>query len=463
MKHSVNLIRIFILVVLLLASCGAPEQITPQPEEPAEVPVEEPMEEPVTLTVWYWGEQEAPGMKDFMEEAEKIYNEENPNITVDVVLQESETLYSAFRAAAEAGEGPDVQFFWGGVWTLEDAWLGNLTPLEDFIPEEELANIPAGQRVETFWDGEQYGWPFYQIGTFWAYNKKLFAEAGLDPEKPPETWDEWMESCDKLNAAGITPIGTGAKDGYVSAWLISYFGQQEFDGIEDLAKAISGESSLTEPKYAVFWHKLQEMIDHKCFNEDILSLDLYQGQNLFELEEAAMTNHVQPYIAVLERTMGADTVGIMRTPIHGSGKWAVTIGLPVQTLTIPVFSPHKQEAADFMVFLHRDDMMKLMYNKAGAVTPDLRFKSEWYDTVSDKTVQEWRGQYPLFWYQYFYPPVWEFEGVYGLSQLMLSGELTAEEAAQQWQELAEKNRRENPEQLEAYKKWVLPEEMFYPK
>ena len=457
-------LSLLVMASMILGACGGPGQPSAaQPEAPAatEAPAaQESAPEPFTLTVWYWGEQEAPGMKNFMENAVQIYMEENPHITVNAVLQESDSLYPAFRAAAEAKEGPDIQFFWGGVFTLEDAWLGNLAPVSDYWSAEELANIPAGQRAETFWDGKQWGVPFYQIGTFWAYNKKMFAQAGLDPENPPETWDDWLNACDSLRASGITPIGTGFKDGWLGGWMVSYLGQQNFNSIDDLMAAVRGEKSLTEPMYAEWWARWKELVDRKCFNDDIMSLDLYQGQALFEQEMAAMTNHVQPYIAVLERKMGKDVVGIMRTPVYGTGKYNNAIGVPVQTLAITSFSPHKEEAADFLRFLHREDIMQLMYEKAGAVTPDSRFKPEWFNTNSDTAINKWTTEYPLFWYQYYYPPIWESEGAIALGQLLVAGELTSDEAAEKWQEIAEKNRRENPEQLENYTKWVLPPEMF---
>jgi raffinose/stachyose/melibiose transport system substrate-binding protein len=471
-KRIQVLTALIVLAALLLSACGgaaetqptqAPADNTPageeppaQEEEPTQPAAEEPASgEPVTLTLWYWGEQEAPGMQSFMEQAVSTWNTENPNVQVNAVLQETDSLYPAFRAAAEAGEGPDIQFFFGGVFTLEDAWLGNLAPISDYWTEEELNHIPAGQRAETFWDGKQWGVPFYQIGTFWAYNKQMFEQAGLDPENPPETWDEWMAACGTLREAGITPIGTGFKDGWLGGWMVSYLGQQNMNSIEDLMAAIRGERSLTEPMYAEWWSRWKEMMDNQCFNEDIMSLDLYQGQALFEQEQAAMTNHVEPYIAVLERNMGADVVGVMRTPVYGSGELAASVGIPTQTLAITSFSPNKEQAAEFLRFLHRDDIMQMMYDMAGAVTPDDRFQADWLNTNADRQIVEWRDQYPLFWYQYYYPPVWESEGAIALGQLLVTGEITPEEAAQQWQDLADKNRRENPEQIENYRKWEL--------
>ena len=48
------------------------------------------------------------------------------------------------------------------------------------------------------------------IGYF--YNKELFAQAGI---KPATTWEEFFDNCDKLLAAGITPLAMDTADG---AW-----------------------------------------------------------------------------------------------------------------------------------------------------------------------------------------------------------------------------------------------------
>ena len=44
------------------------------------------------------------------------------------------------------------------------------------------------------------------VVTPWFYNKDIPAAAGLDPERIPETFGEWLEMLDKIKAAGYTPI-----------------------------------------------------------------------------------------------------------------------------------------------------------------------------------------------------------------------------------------------------------------
>jgi multiple sugar transport system substrate-binding protein len=66
-------------------------------------------------------------------------------------------------------------------------------------------------------NGKSYGLP-WAVGTralFW--NKALFARAGLDTSKAPETWDELLAASRKINAlgGGIAGYGVNAGERYV--------------------------------------------------------------------------------------------------------------------------------------------------------------------------------------------------------------------------------------------------------
>jgi raffinose/stachyose/melibiose transport system substrate-binding protein len=408
-----------------------------------------------TLVVWYWGEQEAPGMQSFMKAAVAAYQKKNPNITVQAVLQQSDTLYSAFRTAAKAGVGPDIQYFWGGTQALEDVWMGHVAPLDEYIDKSWLAKIPLGARRETYWNGHQWGLPFYQIGSAWAYNKKMFASAGLDPNSPPTTWATFMDACSRLKAKGITPIGSGYKDAYLGGWLVSYMGQQNFNSVDDAIAPFKHAVPYAGPKYTEWLNRLGDMINKGYFNKDIMSLNLYQGQNLFQNEQAAMTNSVQPQLVSFERKMGKDTAGVMLTPAFGTGTFAHSVGAPVQVLTITSFSKQKHLAADFLKFLHTDDMMKLMYARANAVSPDTRFKAAWLNTQVDAKFMQWTKTMPNFWYQYYYPFAFEGLGVMPATQAMFTGNATPAQAVQTIQQGVHKWRSQHADEVRAYKKWEL--------
>jgi raffinose/stachyose/melibiose transport system substrate-binding protein len=409
------------------------------------------------LLVWYWGEQEAAGMKRFMERTVRQYNKAGSDKDghVQAVLQESDSLYTAFRTAAEAKKGPDIQFFWGGTQALEDVWMGHVAPLSEYIDTKWLNNVPQDARRETYWNGKQYGLPFYQIGTAWPYNKKMFAKADLDPENPPETWDDFIEALTALKKSGVTPIGAGFKDAYLGGWLISYFGAQNFDSVDDAIAVFKGDAEYAGPKYTEWLDRLKELIDRGFFNRDVLSLDLYQGQQLFESQRAAITNSVQPQIVGFERKLGADTVGVMLSPVYGTGKLAKSFPAPSQVLTITSFSKRPHRAAQFLRYLHEPATMKAMYGASGAITPDRRFSHSWLNTKADEQMAQWKASLPNFWYQYYYPFPFERDGVTpGVQQLFQSGGSVAE-AVKMMQEAIKGWQRKQPQQVRAFKQWEL--------
>ena len=409
------------------------------------------------LLVWYWGQQEAPGMQSFMQKAVARYNAQQSRVSVTAVLQSSDTLYSAFAAAAEAGKGPDVQYLWGGTQALIDVWLGYCAPLSDVIDAAWLKNIPTSSLSETNWGGKQWGLPFYQIPTALAYNKKLFAKAGLNPKVPPTTWDEFITALKKLKHIGVTPIGAGFKDQFLGGWLVSYFGQQNFNSVaQAIAPFKSARVKYSGRVYTEWITRLQGLIKGGYFNNDILSINLYQGQNLFPTKKAAIVTSVQPQITSFYRTMGgASTVGVMRAPAFGTGKFAHCFGAPAQVLLLTKFSPHKEEGAAFLKFLHTEDMMRLMYAESGAICPDKRFDPAWLNTDTDKTMWAWQQKVPNFWYQYYYPFQFEENGVDpGLEQLW-QPRGTVQQAASMMQAAIDKWRLQSPPQAQAYSSWKL--------
>lgn len=62
---------------------------------------------------------------------------------------------------------------------------------------------PAGIDVGT-WDGKKYGMPFIADLSVWMWNKKLFKQAGLDPEKGPASLEEFA-----ADARAVAKLGNG--------------------------------------------------------------------------------------------------------------------------------------------------------------------------------------------------------------------------------------------------------------
>ena len=64
--------------------------------------------------------------------------------------------------------------------------------------------ITQAHIVASTWDNKEYGLPFVMDLSVWMYNKKLFTQAGLDPNKPPTTLAEFA-----ADAKAISKLGNG--------------------------------------------------------------------------------------------------------------------------------------------------------------------------------------------------------------------------------------------------------------
>jgi len=62
-------------------------------------------------------------------------------------------------------------------------------------------------------DGKIYGVPNVHYSVGLVYNRKLFSQAGLDPDSPPTTWAEVREAAKKIAALGPGYVGYGEYSG----------------------------------------------------------------------------------------------------------------------------------------------------------------------------------------------------------------------------------------------------------
>jgi multiple sugar transport system substrate-binding protein len=111
-------------------------------------------------------------------------------------------------------------------WTVELIISKSIVPIQQFI------DGPSGLTPESFadilpvfiennkWGNTIWSFPFNKSVRALYYNKQLFAEAGLDPEKPPETWDDYLNFARKITR---DIDGDGRPDiwgtaGQINAW-----------------------------------------------------------------------------------------------------------------------------------------------------------------------------------------------------------------------------------------------------
>ena len=225
-KKLISLIVILLLAMsFVLAACGtsgdtpaesdtpsqeestASEPAETESEEAAEAPAE-PSEGPVTLE--FWGGWTGPD-GDVMAELVDKWNSENPDIQINLTVQQWSPLFDAFIVSASAEESPDILAMHPQEMP-QFAELGLLSSLDDIVAGSDI--LIRDNYLASAWDpnnyqGIQYGIPLdlHMHGLF--YNPDLFAEAGIDG--PPATGAELLETARLLtiDAAGLHPGDDG--------------------------------------------------------------------------------------------------------------------------------------------------------------------------------------------------------------------------------------------------------------
>ncbi|GAA4837648.1 extracellular solute-binding protein [Luteimicrobium xylanilyticum] len=148
----------------------------------------------------------------------KEFQAENPNITVQT--QDYEWKATTFAADLAGGTLPTVfEIPFTDAKTLianqqitdMQAYLNQLPYAADF--NKNLLQYGQGQ------DGDVYAIPaksIYAVGLH--YNRDLFTQAGLDPDKPPTTWDEVRTDAkaiaDKTGQAGFAQMSQSGTGGW---------------------------------------------------------------------------------------------------------------------------------------------------------------------------------------------------------------------------------------------------------
>jgi sn-glycerol 3-phosphate transport system substrate-binding protein len=122
---------------------------------------------------------------------------------------------AAAIAAYRAGNAPNIlQVFEVGTATMMQS-KGAIVPVAELMKSagvtfDPSAYVPAVAGYYTSARGDMQSLPFNASTTVFYYNKDKFAKAGLDPEKPPVTWQEVVSAAAKLKASGEKcPYTTG--------------------------------------------------------------------------------------------------------------------------------------------------------------------------------------------------------------------------------------------------------------
>lgn len=388
-RQILSLLLTMVLAIAVFAGCssgGEPASSAAAPESTAPDSEAAPASEtesdagdtaandPVTLTMLISNTSNNAGREAVFAQMEK-----DIGISVEIELRpggaEGENIV---RARLASGDSPDIHVFNAG------SLFATLNPVENFI---DITNEPFMDRVldsykETVTHGGvTYGIPATSTNTgAWIYNKAIYEELGLEV---PHTWDELMENCEKIKAAGKTAIIAS----FATDWTSQLILLADYYNVHSNAPDFAANFDSNQDKYATneyafkaFEH-MEDVWNRGLYNADYNATTFDQALKMLVDGEGAhypMLTHAIGNIATNHGEDAANSLGAFGQPGDDPNNHGITVWMP-DTYYFYKGSEHVDDMMRFAEYNLKEESVALFaatqaadgpYVVKGATLPD---------------------------------------------------------------------------------------------
>ncbi|MFH5183851.1 extracellular solute-binding protein [Paenibacillus sp. TAB 01] len=219
---------------------------------------------------------------------EKIVNDFmklHPNIQIQFDRLNTEQQKIKLKTQAASGEVADITMVNPGAQMKPYVDSGVLAPLNDIVDEELRKTFhPEVLSYYTF-DEKLYALPYNLNVAGIFYNKEVFAKEGL---AVPHTFEELLDTAQKLKDKGHIPMAIGAKDRWTTSFLFMNILQRLNGRAGFLQDVLQGRRTFNDPVFVQALSELQRMIQAGVFEEGATSVDSLTASGLFRSGRAAM-------------------------------------------------------------------------------------------------------------------------------------------------------------------------------
>ena len=159
------------------------------------------------------------------------FEAKNPAIEVDMQIVPWSSQQQKITTALATGALPDVSMLGNDV--VSQFAKNSLQPLDSYMADwakqdgvDPATDVWPGDKGYYYLDGHWYGSPVAAETRMLYYRTDLFTKAGLDPAKPPTTWDEFQADAIKLKTVAKIPIAVPMSKDYatVQTFMSIYLG-----------------------------------------------------------------------------------------------------------------------------------------------------------------------------------------------------------------------------------------------
>jgi ABC-type glycerol-3-phosphate transport system substrate-binding protein len=264
-----------------------------------------------------------PGDTRILQNLVASFQSTHKNVTIKPILDQynSQTYFS--KAAAH---------------TQEDAVDAAFTEPPLMIQRKTVADVTSQVKAQSFYssfqqsalaiatgpDGKLYGLPYagYELGIM--FSKKIVTKAGIDPNTPPKTWDDFRTYAQKIAATG-TPGFLEMSSGNTGGWHLTNW---IYTAGGDLETVSGGKTTATfNNDKAVAWlTQLQTMkhVDKSMPNDTVIGYnDVLQA---IATGKVGMVVEAPDTLVTLKSSFQADMTDLAMWPMPQNGGNAALTG-----------------------------------------------------------------------------------------------------------------------------------------
>lgn len=350
------------------------------------------------------------------------FEEENPEIEIDQNYPTSE-YESQLRVKMGANDMPDMFDTHGWAQNRYGDYVEDLQDM-DWVDDLDESLEPVLEDSE----GKVYAYPLNQANDGLTYNADILDEYDIDP---PETFDNLMAALKTIkqeSGGDVTPLWLAGSDKEDLAQFMDEFmspllvTSDDNDYTEEL---LDGSFDWAEFNYLP--EKIKEMQDEGLLNEDVLTAQAHEKEELMAQDKVAFVISTLPADSVKELNSDIN-LGITPVPSIHEGDDTSWIGGERHTVAVSNESDYKEEAKQFIEFLSQPEIVKETAEGSDLPTgltneeADIYY-SDYYDEYEDIEVE------PYFDREYLPGGMWDVMGT--TTQELLSGDITPEQMSEE--------------------------------
>ena len=395
------------------------------------------------ITVWHWMTDRDATFQELAKKYETL-----TGVKVNFELYAPSDAYSQkIRAAAQGINLPDVFGILGEKRDFASfIKAGHILDLTSYIEANnnswKNSFFPKALAVNEFTPGNSYGInpgifgvPIDIMTIQMVYNKKLFSQLGLNPNRPPKTFQDFLDIGTKIQAAGMQ----GLVSGWGEVWMIDCLANNyafNIMGKDKVLATIRGEIPYTDPDWIKVFTLFKQMKEAGVLAQGLVTMINKSAEQLFANEKAVFAFNGSWCVNVYKGMNPGLEYGAMLPP-EISEKFPMAIwGGAGSSFMVNARSKNKEEAVKFLIWLTDQDQQAYL----AQATNNLPANKNSLSKIPEKLAQFARGMdYAT------HPNVWgvsEFSLVIeafdrGIQSIII-GEKTPEQVASEVQTIKER-------------------------